>query len=295
MKRVLPLVLAGLLIGLFCGSCAAQDKPEPVTAILGAFDAEVEILREAVDGKRHAEFLGVAFTLGWLQGRRVVLAQTGVGKVNAAMTTTLLIEHFSPSEVIFTGIAGGINPELHPGDIVIGAYVAHHDFVAVSPDGLENMATRNPVSGSPNPIKIPSDQRLRDLAREAGQHAELRPIATTGGERTPRVVEGVIVTGDSFIASSSKKRELRGRLQADAVEMEGAAVAQVCYQTHTPCVVIRSLSDNADEAAARDLERFYQTAAHNSARLVIAMARLLARDRADEEPIPREPSPTATE
>ena len=97
----------------------------------------------------------------------------------------------------------------------------------------------------------------------------------TDGERTPKIIEGVIATGDSFIASERKKEELRQRLEADAVEMEGAAVAQVCHQMDVPCIVIRSISDMADSRSQEDMERFSRIAANNSASLVQAMTALL--------------------
>ena len=205
-----------------------------------------------------------------------MLAETGVGKVNAAVTTTLLIEHFRPEEVIFTGIAGGVDPKLNPGDIVIGVKTAHHDYVFVKPDGVDTMPTRN-HAGDHNPLFIPSDERLCRLAREAAEDLELDKILTHDGERRPEIVTGVIVTGDAFISSDAVKEELRYRLDADAVEMEGAAVAQVCRQNKIPFLVLRSLSDKADRNATEDIQKFYKTAAKNSACLVMKILELLAR------------------
>ena len=260
-----------------CTACAG-DPPAGVTAILGAFDAEVVLLEEAMEGRRTENHLGVAFTTGTLAGRDVVLARTGIGKVNAAVATALLIEHYAPREVIFTGIAGGLGPDLLPGDIVVATAVVHHDFVALTPDGPQAMATRNPSTGEANPIRFPTDDRLRAHATAAGERAALKRMATSQGERRPQLAEGVIASGDSFVASQRKRAELRERLSAVAVEMEGSAVAQVCYQTNTPFIVIRSLSDSADDAAAEDLERFYEVAAANSAALVHAMLELMAAE-----------------
>jgi adenosylhomocysteine nucleosidase len=276
MRHRTVIALVGLLAAAACADCLAQEQLQATTAILGAFDIEVEILESALEAREQITILGIQFAVGTLRGRRVVVARTGIGKVNAAMTTALLLDHFHPSEVIFTGIAGGINPDLLPGDIVIGATTLQHDFVAVTADSVTRMAPRNPVSGERNPVYIPGDEKLRDLAGIAGRHAALDSMVTSQGKRLPRVMEGVIATGDCFVASTAKKQELRDELRADAVEMEGAAVAQVCYQLGTPCIVIRSLSDNADESAAEDLERFYKVAAQNSARMVMTMVRLLA-------------------
>lgn len=278
-RFVIPAV-AILFAFVLPGSCLADAPPEPVTAILGAFGAELELLRGAITNRADRTFLGVSFVVGELEGRAVVLGETGVGKVNAAMTTTLLIDHFRPKEVIFTGIAGGLNPDLLPGDIVIGARTAQHDLGTVTAEGFQNWGVRNPLTGERNPVYFPSDDRLRGLAREAGSEVDLEGLTTTRGERTPRIAEGTILTGDAFVASSSERSGLRTRMEGDAVEMEGAAVAQVCYQHSVPCIVIRSLSDSADEDASEDLERFYRVSAGNSARLVRKIIQLLAREQA---------------
>jgi adenosylhomocysteine nucleosidase len=248
-----------------------------LTGILGALDAEVATVRQALVAPRDTICLGLPFTLGELRGRPVVLATAGIGKVNAAMTTTLLIEHFRPEQVLFTGIAGGLNPDLDPGDIVLGAKVVHHDFAVAGNEGTSVMATRAPSNAIPNPIYFPADSTLLALATEVGRGLALAPIPTRVGPRPPRIVAGVIATGESFVAATARKQELRDRLGADAVEMEGAAVAQVCYQLGTPCLVVRSLSDRADSSAVRDIEQFYRIAADNSAALVMGMVARLAR------------------
>jgi adenosylhomocysteine nucleosidase len=200
-----------------------------------------------------------------------------VGKVNAAMTATVLVEHFRPGEVLFTGIAGGLNPNLYPGDIVLGARTVHHDFAVLSDTGSTCMATVSPITGARNPVFLPADSLLLDLAREVAGGLALNPIPTPTGPRSPRIVEGLIATGESFIASPAKKEELRARLGADAVEMEGAAVAQVCRELGTPCLIVRSLSDRADSSAVSDLEQFYRIAADNSAALVMALVERLGK------------------
>ncbi len=277
------LVIPLLLYFTLFGSCRTEEQTKPTTAIIGAFDAEVELIQTAMTSKRDTTCHAVAFILGTLEGRHIVLAKAGVGKVNAAMTTTLMLEHFSPSEVIFTGIAGGLRPDLRPGDIVIGTRTAHHDFAYETVDGIKSKATRNPISDELNPIFFPADARLLGLAREAGNLVELERIPSLVGDREPKVTEGLIVTGDAFIASNSKKKELRNRLGADAVEMEGAAVAQLCFQMNTPCLVVRSISDWADSSAVKDVKQFYRIAANNSAGFVMVLVKLLMRDALNPE------------
>ena len=264
---------------------AKQTEPNsvPVTAILGAFEREVTLIEDRVTQRRERNIEGIRFVGGKLNGRQVVVTWTGVGKVNAAMTTTLLIEHFKPKRIIFTGIAGGINRDLQPGDIVIAERTAHHDMGTVWPEGLFFKGVKSRIGGYENPVFFPADKELVKLAQRAADGATLESIRTLKGRRDPKIIKGVVVTGDAFIASADKCAELRKRLEADAVEMEGAAVAQICYQRQIPCLVIRSISDNADEGAVMDKQMFYIMAARNSANLVAEMVGLLGKGPSTEK------------
>jgi adenosylhomocysteine nucleosidase len=273
------LCISTILLCVSCSSVSHQDKPEPnsvpVTAILGAFEKEVILLEDRLSERREHQIEGIRFVAGKLHGRNVVVAWTGVGKVNAAMTTTLLIEHFKPKHIIFTGIAGAVNPELRPGDIVIAEKTAHHDMGTVWPEGLFVKGVKNPLNSIENPVFFPANEKLSKLAQKAAERIDMRRVETVAGQRKPKIITGVIVTGDSFIASTEKCAELRKKLEADAVEMEGAAVAQICYQRQIDHLVIRSISDSADEGAVTDKQMFYILAAKNSSDLVAEMIGLL--------------------
>jgi len=260
-------------------SGAAQSR-EPVTAILGAQTREISRLRdELADGKEH-EILGIRFWQGRLAGRRAVIARMASGKVNAAMVATLAIEHFEPNEVIVTGIAGGLNPELGPGDLVIAERTVHHDVFRLRGSFVEYRGARDPVHGGRHPIFFEPPVYLLEAAQGAAKRAHFVPIAYKDRATSPhvvRVITGTVATGDSFIASDAKRDELRGEpLKADAVEMEGAAVTQTCRQLEVPCLVIRCMSDLATDAAIVELETFADVAAANSASLVREILRLLA-------------------
>jgi len=268
-----------LLLLPFCHGGAGAQSQAPTTGILGAFSDEVAILEQALTDAQAQTILGIRFVTGKLKGRRVVVASSGAGKVNAAMSATLIIDRFKPDEILFSGIAGAINPDLHPGDIVIGEKTAQHDLGTLTPEGMQRRGMRNPVDWQPNPVFFDADPKLLALAEAVAQRLRLEKIATSEGERTPKIIKGIIVTGDVFVASPQKKDELRKSLNADAVEMEGAAVAQVCRELKVPSLVIRSISDTADAKARLDSSLFSPVAAENSARLVTEIVQQLGSPR----------------
>ena len=248
-----------------------------VTGILGAFADETELLLAQVQQKKDVVIQQIHFTQGILRGRPVVIALSGIGKVNAAVTTSLMLEHFQPSEIIFTGIAGAVNPALLPGDLVIGTRVAYHDYGSLLQDSLQRRATRNPVTMQENPLYFPCDGRLLHLADIAAKKITLDKITSHGTPLLPKIVTGIIVTGDVFVSSQAATQKLYKQMNAEATEMEGAAVGQVCWQQHVPFIVIRSMSDNAGNNAFSDVKTFYRVAARNSASFVITIAELLGK------------------
>lgn len=258
-------IWATVLVLLISGAGAIHAAP---TAILGAFDEEVTILEAQLANPKAHTIEGIQFLTGTLSDQNVVIARTGIGKVNAAMTATLIIEHFHPNRVIFTGVAGGLNPDLQIGDIVIAEKTAQHDLGRLESTEIENTGVRNPINGQRNPVFFPADSGLLQMAETALAGIELTPFQTSQGQRRPRIIKGTVVTGDVFVASDDKKTALHKNLDADAVEMEGAAVAQICWQYNVPCLVIRSLSDNAGANASEDFKKYYKIAARNSAALV---------------------------
>lgn len=281
------LCISAILLCVSCSSTSQKEKyelnSEQATAILGAFEREVTLLEDRLAERREHQIERIKFVTGRLHGRYVVVAWTGIGKVNAAMTTTLLIEHFKPKYIIFTGIAGAVNPELRPGDIVIAEKTAHHDMGTVWPEGLFVKGVKNRLDGIENPVFFQADEKLVTCALHAAERIDLQRVETVTGRRNPKIIKGVVVTGDSFIASTEKCAELRKKLEADAVEMEGAAVAQICYQRQIDHLVIRSISDSADEGAVLDKQMFYILAAKNSSDLVAEMIGLLSEELPTEK------------
>lgn len=280
MKRPLLVMVCCLTCALLLASCTTtpgRDSASPPLAVLGAFHQEVALLQGMLSEAKTLEIEGIEFVTGRIGDKPVVLAWTGVGKVNTAMTTTLLLEHFKPARVIFTGIAGGVDPNLEPGDIVIAQQTAFHDMGTLSAGGIDYGGVKSRMTGEPNPVFFPADPGLLAVARQAAQGMAFGAIERRTGERPVKVVVGTVVTGDVFVASKEKSAELAEKLGACAVEMEGAAVAQLCYQRQIGCLVIRSISDKADQSAVMDKQRFYTRAAQNSAGLVVGVVRALTR------------------
>src|SRR5258708_8955378 len=222
-------VFSFLLLLLSAGSVAQvgnTHRPAPTTrviAVLSAMTLEIKTLGEQLTDKTEMTVQGIRFTTGSLKDRRVVLAHSGMGKVNAAMAATLLVEQFQPTHVRFAGIAGGLNPDLRPGDVVIGAKTAYHDYGEWTPEGFRVGRTVDPFTGKPNPLFFPADAGLLAVAEKAALDLKLAPLKTGSGERTPGGGAGGIVTGDAFVASAAEQDAPRKEFKADATEREAAA------------------------------------------------------------------------
>ncbi|HEX9955979.1 MAG TPA: 5'-methylthioadenosine/adenosylhomocysteine nucleosidase [Fibrella sp.] len=263
------LLLAVTLFIATQSSYAQAYQPEPVTALLGAFGPEIELVEKRLQNPVVVLKNGIRFVTGRLGTQQVVVALTGIGKTNAAMTTAFALAYFRPRQVIFTGIAGGIRPDLQPGDLVVGRETGYHDYRWTTFDSKPTNQTRNVITNELNPSYFPGDSTLLALALRTAKASKLEPIP--GQPRPPIAVAGRIVTGDEFVNSEQRVNQIRADHQADATEMEGASVAQICYQQGIPCLVIRSLSDKANSTARADMRTFLAIAARNSAQLVVAM------------------------
>lgn len=183
------------------------------------------------------------------------------------MAVAFLLSEFRPKQLIFTGIAGGLRPDLEAGDIVIGKQTLQYDYGQATNDSTFTRSTRNPMTKQLNPLYFLADSLLLTTAQEAAKHTDFQSLGTT--HRSPKILTGTIVTGDLLVTSENKANELRRKFGADATEMEGAAVAQICWQQKVPCLVIRSMSDKADSKARDSIENFKQVASYNSAHLLL--------------------------
>lgn len=225
--------------------------------IIGAMEPEVAILKAKLSNGKTTEHAGYTFYHGTLDGSEVVIVQSGIGKVAAALATALLIDHFQVDYVVNTGSAGGFDASLKVGDIVVSSEVRYHD-VDVTAFGYEvGQLPANPAAYIPHP-------QLVDAAK-AG-------IAKLNPEHAIRAISGQITTGDTFMTKEDDIAKARANFpQMAAVEMEGAAIAQACLQFKVPFVIIRSLSDIAGKESPQSFEEYLETASVNSSQLVLNM------------------------
>ena len=229
-----------------------MEEPIMKIAVIGAMEQEVEQLRATLENTKTETIANSEYTTGTYKGKEVVLVKSGIGKVNAAMTTTILLHTFKPDVVLNTGSAGGYDAALEVGAVVISDEVRHHDVDATI-FGYE----MGQVPQMPPAYK--ADMQLMEAAREA---------VTELGEHQYGI--GLICSGDSFMNDPVRVEKVRGYFpQMKAVEMEAAAVAQVCHQFDTPFVVIRALSDIAGKESNVSFDEFLPVAAKHSTAIAL--------------------------
>lgn len=226
--------------------------------IIGAMEQEVSILKQAIENCQEVQKAGCTFFSGQLNGVDVVLLQSGIGKVAAAVGTTILLSEYQPDVVINTGSAGGFDSSLNLGDVVISTEVRHHD-ADVTAFGYEigQMAQQ--------PAAFLADANLMDVAEKALDQMEDK-----------HAVRGLICTGDAFVCTAERQEFIRKHFPSViAVEMEASAIAQTCHQFNVPFVVVRAISDVADKEASMSFDEFLPLAAKSSSEMVIKMVELL--------------------
>ncbi|CEP46990.1 5'-methylthioadenosine/adenosylhomocysteine nucleosidase [Paraclostridium sordellii] len=228
-------------------------------AIIGAMDEEVDILKDVMDIEETIEKASLKFYVGKLEGKEVVLVRCGIGKVNAALCAQILISEFKVDAIVNTGVAGALNNELDVYDIVISTDAIQHDFDTTVFGDKKGMIPR-----MDNSIFV-ADEKLINAAYESSKE-EIK---------THKVLKGRVLSGDIFISDKELKDELVKEFDGYCGEMEGAAIAHVCYVNHTPFVVIRAMSDKADGSADVTYEEFVGQAAHNSKDIVLRMLKNL--------------------
>src|SRR5690606_30338093 len=252
------------------------SEPARMTlALISALPEELEAVLALLPDEQRTLVAGRSFWRGHLHGQAVVAVLSGIGKAAAATTTALLIDRFGASAIVMTGVAGGIGPGVNVGDVVVATELLQHDMDA-SP-----IFPRHEVPGYGR-ARFAADAALSDRLAAACEAVVRDPRSTLGAEAVlafslagSRLHRGLIATGDRFVSRSAESQALYAELpDALAVDMESAAVAQVCADFDVPLAVVRTISDRADDAAHVDFPRFLaQVASRYSAAIVEAMLR----------------------
>lgn len=226
--------------------------------IIGAMQVEVEILLGAMEDKTVTEKAGSTFHAGSLNGLPVVVVQCGVGKVNAAMCTQVLCDLFQVTHLVNTGIAGSLCADLDIGDLVVSSDAMYHDVDAVH--------FGYPIGKVPgmDVTAFPADKTMMDYAFAAAE--AVNPGHTKVGR---------VASGDQFVAEKAVKERIISVTGGLCTEMEGAAIAQTAYRNGLPFVILRAISDKADDSAEMDYPTFERIAAHRCAEVTMRLAEQL--------------------
>lgn len=224
-----------------------------IYGIIGAMDPEVQALKDAMTKKETKVYAEMEFVSGTIGTQDVVVVKCGMGKVNAGMCAFTLIHLFHVTKIINTGVAGSLNNDLNIGDIVVSKEALQHDF-DVSPIGFQRGEI--PYTGK---VLFPADETLMNLVLKIAK------------EVVPEIqaIPGRICSGDQFIASRTQKQQILDTFGGDCCEMEGAAIAQVCYLNQIPFVIIRAISDKADDSEEVSFETFAASAAQHSIQIIM--------------------------
>ncbi len=221
-------------------------------AIMGAMPEEVAPLLEKVEGVKKVDYANNSYYEARYKGKELVIAYSKIGKVFSSLTAATLLEKFGCSTLLFSGVAGAINPNLKIGDLIIASKLCQHD--------LDISIFGHDFGYVPEGSKfVESDEKLRAIAKEVASKNNLS------------VIEGIIATGDQFVASNERKEFISKNFQADALEMEGASVAVVCDALNVPFFILRAISDTANDDAGVDFDEFMVGSAKISANFILDM------------------------
>ncbi len=227
-------------------------------AIMGAMQEEIEPLLAYFDKVNVVEYANNKYYEVSYNGLEIVIAYSKIGKVFASLTASTMIEKFGCDTLLFSGVAGGINPKLKIGDLIIADKLCQHD--------LDITAFGHPHGFVPGgKVFVETSKELREIAIKVANENDLN------------VIEGTIATGDQFVHSNERKEFIEKTFTADALEMEGASVAVVCDALNVPFFILRAISDTADMDAGFDFDEFLKSSAKNSADYLIKILKELKK------------------
>ena len=219
-------------------------------AIMGAMQEEIVPLLEYFSDIKKIDYANNTYYEAKLNNLDVVIAYSKIGKVFSTLTASTMIQKFGCDTLLFSGVAGGINPKLKIGDLIVANKLSQHD--------LDITAFGHPYGYVPEgSVYIETSKKLKDIALEVAN------------ENNIEIMEGIIATGDQFVADEKRKEFIKKTFKADAIEMEGASVAIVCDALNVPCLILRAISDTADMDAGFNFDEFLESSAKKSAQFLV--------------------------
>ncbi|MFQ5763431.1 MAG: 5'-methylthioadenosine/adenosylhomocysteine nucleosidase [Rhodospirillales bacterium] len=238
--------------------------------VIGAMSEEVQLLLAEVTDVKEAVHAEITVTQGNYKGTEIALAQSGIGKVNATICTQMLIDLYKPEKLVFSGVAGGLLPNMQAGDIIIASHVVQYDM------DLTAFGRRHG--------ETPGRERLIECNPDlVGKATAAFDAAFDGVKGGPNLMLGTVASGDKFVQDTDMLRWLQREFAALATEMEGAAFGYTCHLNGLPFVVIRALSDSSSESASGNFEKNLHKACHNSFRLMDQMIPEAMAERSQQE------------
>jgi adenosylhomocysteine/aminodeoxyfutalosine nucleosidase len=218
---------------------AMREEIEPILELVTEIDTEIDYANNKYYKAKYNNY-------------ELIIAYSKIGKVNSALTAATMIEKFNIDLLLFSGVAGAINENLKIGDLIIATKLCQHD--------LDITAFGHPYGYVPeSKVFVETDEKLNNIAKKVAKKLNIK------------LLEGIIATGDQFIADNEKKEWIRKTFNADALEMEGASVGFVCDALNIPFFILRAISDSADMDAGFDFDKFLEGSAKNSAKFLIEM------------------------
>tara|TARA_R110002073_G_scaffold187526_5_gene346243 strand:- start:74 stop:934 length:861 start_codon:yes stop_codon:yes gene_type:complete len=249
--------------------------PSDKILILGAVPQEIPPIVEALENSTKADLWGIPYWQGTLEGKEVVVAITGVGKTFTGMTTTLFITQFKPRFVLMTGSGARVNTELRTGDVIVAVDTYEHDYGSLTPNGMVYREMNGPIDGNEVENRFsPAAEHIK-IAKEAIASYPIQTVTADGNEYDTIARLGVVSSSDLFGVTNQRIELLRSRFNTDIMEMESAPLGLVCEQFGAPFLIVRSGSNQAQEAPNNDYLRLGPIAAREAAKFTLHLLKYL--------------------